>query len=67
MAHDLRHHNVAAVSHYPGPVRTESVMENAQFFDMSNSESPTFIGRAVAAGFTDIEGRQPQPLTLETA
>ena len=49
MAHELRAYNVAVVSLYPGLVRTESVMENAQYFDMSNSESPQFIGRAVAA------------------
>jgi hypothetical protein len=57
-------------------------------FDLSNSESPEFIGRAVAAlsddpaarrrtgqvvvaaelakeyGFTDIDGKQPRPLSL---
>lgn len=49
MAHELRPHGVAVVSLYPGLVRTESVMENAQFFDMSNSESPQYVGRAVAA------------------
>jgi dehydrogenase/reductase SDR family member 1 len=91
MAHELRGHNVAAVSLYPGLVRTERVMRVAQYYDMSNSESPRFIGRAVAAlatdpdvmrksgqvlvaaalaleyGFTDIDGKQPIPLTLDTA
>jgi len=47
MAHELKSHNVAAVSLYPGLVRTEKVMEAAQWLDMSNSESPNFIGRAV--------------------
>src|SRR3712207_7662163 len=42
-------HNVAAVSLYPGMVRTEKVMQAAAFLDLSNSESPQFIGRAVAA------------------
>ena len=89
MAHELRAHNVAAVSLYPGLVRTEKVMQAAAFLDMSNSESPQFIGRAVAAlasdpnvldksgralvaaqlaleyGFTDVDGKQPRPLTLE--
>ena len=51
MAHELREHNVAAVSLYPGLVRTESVMLAG--FDMSNSESPQFVGRAVAALATD--------------
>lgn len=88
-AHELREHNVAVVSVYPGLVRTESVMAAAAFLDLSNSESPQFIGRAVAAlasdpnvmrktgqvlvaaalaleyGFTDIDGKQPRPLTLE--
>ena len=89
MAHELREHNVAVVSLYPGLVRTEKVMEAAAFLDLSNSESPQFIGRAVAAlasdpnimqnsgrvlvaaalaqeyGFTDIDGEQPRPLTLQ--
>jgi dehydrogenase/reductase SDR family protein 1 len=53
MAHELRDHQVAVISLYPGLVRTESVMANAQYFDMSNSESPQFIGRAVAALASD--------------
>lgn len=91
MAHELREYNVAAVSLYPGLVRTEGVMKNAQYFDLSNSESPQFIGRAVAAlandpnimqksgrvmvaaalaleyGFSDVDGKQPVPLTLENS
>jgi NAD(P)-dependent dehydrogenase (short-subunit alcohol dehydrogenase family) len=49
MARELKKFNVAVVSLYPGMVRTESVMRNAKHFDMSNSESPQFIGRVVAA------------------
>src|SRR5262249_35868210 len=87
MAHELRPHGVTVVSLYPGLVRTEAVLA-AGVFDLSNSESPEFIGRAAAAlagdpdairrsravvvaaalaeeyGFTDIDGRQPRPLTL---
>jgi dehydrogenase/reductase SDR family member 1 len=40
---------VTVVSLYPGMVRTEKVMEAAQWLDLSNSESPEFVGRAVAA------------------
>jgi NAD(P)-dependent dehydrogenase (short-subunit alcohol dehydrogenase family) len=88
MAHELREHNVAVVSLYPGLVRTEKVMEAAAYLDLRNSESPRFIGRAVAAlsvdpeimvktgsiviaaecakeyGFSDVDGKQPEPLTL---
>jgi dehydrogenase/reductase SDR family member 1 len=49
MAHELREHTIAVLSLYPGLVRTEKVMEAAAFLDLSNSESPQFIGRAVAA------------------
>lgn len=49
MAHELRPYNVAAVSLYPGLVRTEGVLQVAEYFDLSNSESPQFTGRAVAA------------------
>ena len=53
-AHELRPHGVAVVSLYPGLVRTESVLA-AGVFDLSNSESPEFTGRAVAALATDPE------------
>jgi dehydrogenase/reductase SDR family member 1 len=49
MAAELKSHGVAVVSLYPGLVRTEKVMEAAQWLDLSNSESPEFIGLAVAA------------------
>lgn len=88
MAHELRPHGITVVSLYPGLVRTEAVL-GAGVFDLSNSESPEFIGLAVAAlagdpqrirhsgsvvvaaalaieyGFTDIDGRQPRPLSVE--
>lgn len=61
-AHELLPHGVAAVSLYPGLVRTEAVMRNAQYFDMSNSESPQFIGMVISglwrdAGLLDKSGR----------
>jgi NAD(P)-dependent dehydrogenase (short-subunit alcohol dehydrogenase family) len=53
MADELRPHGVAVVSLYPGLVRTEKVMEAAAFLDLSNSESPQFLGRVVAALASD--------------
>ncbi len=52
-AHELRPHKVAAVSLYPGLVRTEAVMRAAEHFDLSNSESPQFLGHVVAALWRD--------------
>src|SRR3989442_11579626 len=49
MATELKPHGITVVSLYPGLVRTEKVMEAAQYMDLSNSESSEFIGRAVAA------------------
>lgn len=51
MAYELRNHGVAVVSLYPGLVRTEAVMEAAKggWLDVSNSESPEFIGRVISA------------------
>jgi NAD(P)-dependent dehydrogenase (short-subunit alcohol dehydrogenase family) len=93
MAEELSPHGVAALCLYPGLVRTEAVMLAAQagWLDLSNSESPEFAGRVIAAlardsalmkrsgkilvmaslaaeyGGTDIDGRQPEPLTLAKA
>jgi NAD(P)-dependent dehydrogenase (short-subunit alcohol dehydrogenase family) len=55
MAVELRSHGVTVVSLYPGLVRTEKVMEAAEWLDLTNSESPEFIGRAVAALAGDPE------------
>ena len=55
LAFELKPHGVAVVSIYPGMVRTEKVMEAAQWLDLSNSESPEFIGRAIAALAGDPE------------
>jgi dehydrogenase/reductase SDR family protein 1 len=54
MAEELREHDVACVSLYPGLVRTGSVLA-ADVFDLSNSESPQFVGRAVPALAADPE------------
>jgi hypothetical protein len=52
MGHDLAPGRGTAVSLYPGLVRTEAVLA-AGVFDLSNSESPEFVGRAVAALASD--------------
>ena len=49
MAYEAAKFNITVLSLYPGLVRTESVMRHAQDFDMSNSESPQFTGRVIAA------------------
>jgi NAD(P)-dependent dehydrogenase (short-subunit alcohol dehydrogenase family) len=87
MAHELKPHGVTVVSLYPGLVRTEAVLA-AGVFDLSNSESPEFVGKTIAAlyadpealrltgqvviaaalareyGVTDVDGKQPRPLSL---
>jgi NAD(P)-dependent dehydrogenase (short-subunit alcohol dehydrogenase family) len=55
MAAELRPHGVTVVSLYPGLVRTEKVMQAAAWLDLSNSESPEFIGRAITALAADSE------------
>jgi NAD(P)-dependent dehydrogenase (short-subunit alcohol dehydrogenase family) len=91
MARELAPYGISVISLYPGLVRTEAVMAAAAFLDLSNSESPEFIGRAIHAlacdplrmrrsgqvqvaaqlaldyGFTDIDGRQPRPLSVSEA
>jgi NAD(P)-dependent dehydrogenase (short-subunit alcohol dehydrogenase family) len=90
MAHELRPHGVAAVALAPGFMRTERVMaaHASQPFDLSVTESPAYLGRAVVAlaadadvlarsghvltagdlareyGFTDLDGRQPEPFRM---
>jgi len=53
MATELKPHGVAVVSLYPGLVRTEKIMELVRGRELPNSESPEFIGRAVAALASD--------------
>ena len=53
MAVELRPHNVNVVALYPGLVRTEAVIA-AGVFDLTNSESPEFIGRAAATNIPSV-------------
>jgi NAD(P)-dependent dehydrogenase (short-subunit alcohol dehydrogenase family) len=48
-AEHLREQGIAVVSLYPGLVRTEGILKWKDYIDLSNSESPWFVGRAVAA------------------
>lgn len=48
-AEHVREHGVAVVSLYPGLVRTEGILKWKDYIDLSNSESPWFVGRAVVA------------------
>jgi NAD(P)-dependent dehydrogenase (short-subunit alcohol dehydrogenase family) len=45
----LKQHQVASVALHPGWVRTEGVMQFAEYIDLSQSQSPEGVGRAVAA------------------
>jgi NAD(P)-dependent dehydrogenase (short-subunit alcohol dehydrogenase family) len=51
MAHELRPHTVAAVALAPGFMRTERILaaHAAHSFDLSITESPEYLGRAVRA------------------
>ena len=53
MARQLAGRGVSAVALYPGLVRTEGVLRAGDYFDLSNSESPIFVGRAVSAMAAD--------------
>jgi NAD(P)-dependent dehydrogenase (short-subunit alcohol dehydrogenase family) len=70
MAHELEAHGVTVVSLYPGLVRTESVMQAAEagWLDISNSESPEFIGRVIAALAVDpsLQNRTGKVLVAAT-
>lgn len=67
MAEELRPHRVAAVAITPGFMRTERVLaaHAAQPFDLSVTESPEYLGRALAAlaGDPELMRRSGQVLT----
>lgn len=61
MAENLRDHQVAAVSLYPGTVRTERMLEAAtkhKSFDLTQAESPELTGKAVVALAADPQVMQ---------
>jgi NAD(P)-dependent dehydrogenase (short-subunit alcohol dehydrogenase family) len=51
MAQELRPHNVSGVAVAPGFMRTERVLaaHAAEPFDLSQTESPAYLGRAIRA------------------
>jgi len=67
MAEELRPHRVAAVAIAPGFMRTERVLaaHAAEPFDLSVTESPEYLGRALAAlaGDPELMRRSGQVLT----
>jgi NAD(P)-dependent dehydrogenase (short-subunit alcohol dehydrogenase family) len=68
MAIELRPHNIAALALAPGFIRTERVMaaHAAHPFDLGQTESPEYIGRAVVAlaGDPDVLGRSGRVLAV---
>lgn len=58
-AAQLREHQVASVAVHPGWVRTEGVLQFAEQVDLTGSQSPEGIGRAIAALADD-----PEPMAL---
>jgi NAD(P)-dependent dehydrogenase (short-subunit alcohol dehydrogenase family) len=66
-ARELRPHNVAAVAIAPGFMRTERVMaaHAAHPFDLTGTETPEYLGRAVAslAGDPEVMRRTGEVLT----
>lgn len=67
MAHELQPHGATVVSLYPGLVRTERVMAAAEHLDLSESESPVFVGRAVSALAGDDRRHEMTGEVLTTA
>jgi dehydrogenase/reductase SDR family member 1 len=55
MAREFEGTGVTAVALHPGLVRTENVLANEEYFDLSDSQSPELAGRVVAALAADPE------------
>lgn len=68
MGRELKVHGVSVVSLWPGIVKTERLLlePDRVGFDLTNGESPTFSGRAVAALAADPEllAKTGQPLIV---
>ncbi len=49
MAVELTEEDISVISLYPGLVTTEKILQVGDMLDLSNAESPLFLGRVVAA------------------
>ena len=47
-AYELKKYNISVISLYPGLVKTERVLDVADYLDLSNSETPQYIGRVIS-------------------
>jgi dehydrogenase/reductase SDR family protein 1 len=70
MARELEPHGVTCVSLWPGIVKTERLLDEAERarlgFDLANAETPLFSGRAVAAltGDSNVMAKTGKPLVV---
>jgi len=55
MAYELHKFGIPVICLYPGIVRTEAVLQNKEHFDLSNSESPEFIGVVISKIASDAK------------
>lgn len=64
----LKEHGVASVAVHPGMVRTEGVLQFTEYLDLTGSQSPEGVGRAVAAlaSDPDVLNLTGQVLTIDT-
>ena len=67
MAYELYKFGIPVICLYPGIVRTEAVLKNKEHFDLSNSESPEFIGRVIAKISADNKAIKKTGKTLVVA
>ena len=66
-ATQLRPHGVTSVALHPGLVRTEGVMQFAEHLDLTASQSPEGVGRAVAALASDPHRQELTGQALDVA